>query len=68
MSELTIMFVLRPEGDWSAEECKVIFSSEMGSLSSECIFKNTIPSVNNLSLSSVLLHVTKLDRSHFWEV
>lgn len=44
MSELTIMFVPRPEGDWGAKEGKVIFLSEMGSLSSKCIFKNIIPS------------------------
>lgn len=44
MSELTIMFVPRPEGDWGAKKGKVIFWSEMGSLSFKCIFKNTIPS------------------------
>lgn len=44
MSELTIMFVPRPEGDWGAKEGKIKFWSEMGSLSFKCIFKNTIPS------------------------
>lgn len=37
------MFAFRPEGDWGAKEGK-IFLSEMGSLTSKCIFKNIIPS------------------------
>lgn len=44
MSELIVTFILRPEGDWGAEEGKVIFWGEMCSLSFKCIFKNTIPS------------------------
>lgn len=43
-SELTIVFVPRPEGNWGAKEGKIIFWSETGSLSFKCIFKNTIPS------------------------
>lgn len=43
-SELTIMFVPRPEADWGAEEGRVVFSSEMYPLNSKCIFKNILPS------------------------
>lgn len=54
VSVLIVVFIPRLEGDWGAEEGKVIFWGEMCSLSFKCIFKNTIPSEYQQPLTELI--------------